>query len=926
MMLDEILRRLKVQKYAQPGRDNRCICPCHADRTGSLMVKLESDGRILMCCQAGCTTQAICEQIGIKVSDLNERPLVPGMKVHKAKPTKPAAKVQQPAAVPPQEKDEKPERPLPWPPTKVYDYTDEDGKLIFNVLRFTYPEGDKTFRQGIPDKSKKSGYSLTGVSKLRRPLYRLPEVVKAVREGRPVYVVEGEKDADTLAAMGLTATTNPGGASKPGQAIKWKEEHTQALAGAEVILLPDVDATGLSDRQRVGLELIAAGCRVRFIDLRKAGTQLPPKGDITDLVELVGAEQAKVILSGLVASTPLATVEDLETEEVRRQRVLDVYTSRTPGYCIKDGCIARWDEGGGRALCTFVAYPAFAINTDNGVTRRGEYVIHAWDAQGNRLQPDAVVPYADFSGQMRWIETAWPMRVNVASGSTVRDNLRQAMTYAGMALTKHVDKYLHTGWREINHKMCYLHQGGAIGADDVQVDLGPGSLVRYRLGPDLGQSWDDITDIDAMTESMRVASCMPAWVNVPATALVFLTPLREILERLGIPPRFLMYLYGKTGSGKSVTASLMLNYFARYDGSNFPASFAGSIGNLRQCAFTLKDSLLVVDDYFPATNTQQKHRMQQMAQELSRMFGDGASREILNADSTRRESTPPRSTCLITGEYLPDIGESGLQRFYCIHMEGGNVPKDANLTDVQLNASKGYLRKCMQGYIQWLIPQLHTLPDQLQERFVAYRAKAQRELKGCHDRTPGTVAHLMLGYDMYIRYQQHVLGVDDPDFTAGALQHAWDNIVRNCTAQIQDVGETNPARMFLDALREMVINGTATIKELGDLEHQGIPKGMVGYKDSRYYYFLPDVSFSVVCEQCRKKGQEFPGTRLAMMQRMREDGMCVADKDGKPTKGKSINGRTQRYLTVPLHVFDGEGKQQVEQLSMPVNVPDNPFA
>ena len=218
-MLDEILRRLKVQKYAQPGRDNRCICPCHADRTGSLMVKLESDGRILMCCQAGCTTQAICEQIGIKVSDLNERPLVPGMNVHKAKPTKPAAKVQQAAAVPQQEKDDKPERPLPWPPTKVYDYTDEDGKLIFNVLRFTYPEGDKTFRQGVPDKSKKSGFNLSGVSKLRRPLYRLPEVVKAVQEGRPVYVVEGEKDADTLAAMGLTATTNPGGASKPGQAM-----------------------------------------------------------------------------------------------------------------------------------------------------------------------------------------------------------------------------------------------------------------------------------------------------------------------------------------------------------------------------------------------------------------------------------------------------------------------------------------------------------------------------------------------------------------------------------------------------------------------------------------------------------------------------------------------------------------------------------
>ena len=50
-----------------------------------------------------------------------------------------------------------PERQLPWPPTKVYEYTDEGGELIFAVLRFTYPEGDKTFRQGVPDASKCSG-------------------------------------------------------------------------------------------------------------------------------------------------------------------------------------------------------------------------------------------------------------------------------------------------------------------------------------------------------------------------------------------------------------------------------------------------------------------------------------------------------------------------------------------------------------------------------------------------------------------------------------------------------------------------------------------------------------------------------------------------------------------------------------------------
>lgn len=926
MTIEEILRRLKVQKHAQAGRDNRCICPCHADRTGSLMVKLESDGRILMHCQAGCSVQDVCKAIGVELADLHEHPLVPGATVHNAKPAR-KPKPSKPAA-PPEPKEDKPERQLPWPPTKVYDYTDEDGQLIFNVLRFTYPEGDKTFRQGIPDPSKRTGYALGGVSKLRKPLYRLPEVIRAIKGGEPVYVVEGEKDADTLAAMGLCGTTNPGGASKPGQAIKWQQEHTDTLAGAEVIIVPDVDAVGLSDRRRVALQLIDAGCKVRWIDLRKAAN-MPPKGDITDLAEMVGTEQARTMLAALVAAAPLCLPEDLEDDDVRRQRVIDIVANHIPGYTIKDGCFAKWDkEGDGRALCTFVAYPAYAVTTDNGVTQRGEYIIHAWDSEGRRL-PDARVPYAEFGGQMRWLESAWPMRVNVATGNTVRDNIRYAMTEVGRGLTKHVSKYLHTGWREIGGKSCYLYQGGAIGADDVHVDLGPGNLTRYRLAPDAGVSWADISEVDAMLESLKITSCMPAWVHIPCTALCFLTPLREILERIGIGPRFLIYLYGRTGSGKSVTASLMLNYFARFDGSSFPASFAGSIGHIRQCAFALKDSLLVVDDYFPATNAQQKKRMEQMAQELSRMFGDGVSRDILNADSTRRESTPPRSTCLMTGENLPDIGESGLERYYCIHMEEGNVPKNDNLTDVQLKASKGYLRKTMRGYIEWLLPQLDALPDMLHEHYVGYRARAQRELKGGHARTPGNVAHLMLGYEMYLRYQMHVLSMgEDPETLRKLIDNAWVSIIRNVTAQRQDVSETNPAQMYLDTLQELVINGTATVKDLDDLDRiaSAPPKGMIGYKDSRYYYLLPDVSFTLVCEQCRRKGQEFPGGRLAMMQRLREDGQCCPDKDGKPTKGKSINGRTKRYLWIPVHIFDGNPSPAlVEQMTMAVGDPDNPW-
>ena len=40
--------------------------------------------------------------------------------------------------------------------------------------------------------------------------YRLPELLEAIALEHRVFIVEGEKDVETLAALGITATCNPG--------------------------------------------------------------------------------------------------------------------------------------------------------------------------------------------------------------------------------------------------------------------------------------------------------------------------------------------------------------------------------------------------------------------------------------------------------------------------------------------------------------------------------------------------------------------------------------------------------------------------------------------------------------------------------------------------------------------------------------------
>jgi 5S rRNA maturation endonuclease (ribonuclease M5) len=125
----------------------------------------------------------------------------------------------------------------------TYDYTDENGKLLFQVVRFT----PKDFRQRRPDGNSGWAWKLGDV---RRVLYRLPRVLDAVRDGLDIVIVEGEKDVEAVERADVVATCNPGGAGK------WRDDYVDALAGARrVLVVADRDDVGREHARQVAASL-----------------------------------------------------------------------------------------------------------------------------------------------------------------------------------------------------------------------------------------------------------------------------------------------------------------------------------------------------------------------------------------------------------------------------------------------------------------------------------------------------------------------------------------------------------------------------------------------------------------------------------------------------------------------------------------------
>jgi hypothetical protein len=107
----------------------------------------------------------------------------------------------------------------------VYDYVDENGKLLYQVVRWD----PKHFTQRRPPRLGddpswiKYGWVWKAVPERELVLYRLPRVIEGIRAGVEIWVPEGEKDVHALEAAGAVATCNPGGAGK------WRKQYNDLL-------------------------------------------------------------------------------------------------------------------------------------------------------------------------------------------------------------------------------------------------------------------------------------------------------------------------------------------------------------------------------------------------------------------------------------------------------------------------------------------------------------------------------------------------------------------------------------------------------------------------------------------------------------------------------------------------------------------------
>jgi 5S rRNA maturation endonuclease (ribonuclease M5) len=272
------------------GADLVACCPIHKENTPSFHI---TPAKNLFYC-FGCGFNGSVIDLVAKLDGITIKQAM-ALLAGESEPT--PLRTEQPKVILPGKEEKKPEGKEI---EAVYPYRDEHENLLYEVVRFK----PKDFRQRRPV-AQGWEWNMDGVS---RVLYHLPQILRA----NQVWIVEGEKDVESLTKLGFTATCSVGGAGK------WLSAYVDCLKGKEIVLCGDNDEPGRKHMAQV-LESLAGKVKsARVVTIPE------PYKDVSDFIASTDseddmaaelrrmAEEAPALKGGI--NLPVYSMEELEGE------------------------------------------------------------------------------------------------------------------------------------------------------------------------------------------------------------------------------------------------------------------------------------------------------------------------------------------------------------------------------------------------------------------------------------------------------------------------------------------------------------------------------------------------------------------------------------------------------------------------------------
>ena len=559
----------------------------------------------------------------------------------------------------------------------------------------------------------------------------------------------------------------------------------------------------------------------------------------------------------------------------------------SPPYVAEGNCLYLLSESKRgqtkKKLCNFAPFVVEEVCKHDGMEPTTWATLSGIHESGRELPP-VTIDATDISS-FDWALKHWGLDCILSVGKSVKEHVRVAIQQTAKDAEK-VTVYTITGWVEHGRHWHYLMPGD----DELTVEL-KGKLKPYYMD----RHYEDM--------DLTKAACLlteppaPDKIMLPLLGYTFLSVLIQFMKLAKCEPKFVLFLLGKTGCRKSTLAALVLSFFGEFSSTELPLSFRDTANHILSCTYNTKDALTCIDDFHPGSS-QEQNRMTTTAQTIMRAYGDRTGRGRLKADCTAMEAQPPQGNAIITGEYAPDIGESGTARYIALEMKEEDV--DLGLLSIyQREAATGAFNRCTYAFTEWIIEKYLSTPakeevfiKELNDRFVQYRTEFNDSHR-CHGRLAEAVAQLQIGLDFFTEFLlDH--GQLDPQRVDELKQRHRDVLYQQAAAQSKAITNDKPTHKFIRKLYALLDSEQAHLVDRKKISDLGCGV-CLGYEDDQYLYLHSDLAFKVVRKFCEDQGESFAGTQKSLLKALAEEKL-IEPGEHQNTRVLRLGERQKRVI------------------------------
>ena len=558
----------------------------------------------------------------------------------------------------------------------------------------------------------------------------------------------------------------------------------------------------------------------------------------------------------------------------------------------KNGRIYRYTKDGPRIISNFIINPKSEIIKTDGCDSESKLILEGILEGGVKL-PEVEISMEEFI-KMDWITQRWGIRPTISPGRNMKDYLKDCV----QQISKDIDIntiYSHTGWTVQDNKYIYLHSKGGIGSDNINTDI-PLELSGYSFPKEVR---DKKEAIDLSLETLNLAKHD---ITIPLLYMTYLAPLVGLIAEGNRTPNFVLWVYGLTGSRKTSVSLAFLNHYGNFSSNIPPASFKDTANAIELKAHTLKDSLLLIDDYHPNIDGSDARKLASTAERILRMYGDRVGRSRMRADTTLNKTYKPRGMAIVTGEDLPK-GASSTARYIGIEIKRDDIDLEI-LSKLQKEHKK--LAEAMAIYIDWISKNIERVQSFIDEKFDELKVKYKKETT--HGRINDAVIWLSVSFELLLTFLYEYMFICDDKFKKLRLsnEHVIKNILKNQEALYRN---QEVELMFIDALEEMINLGKLCLlpvnKQNDDNQIISNYSGkFIGYYDKEFLYLYDSAMYAEVETFLKGKGQSISVSVNTLLKMLRDKNYIKTEEGQlKPKKlvYDSITKNKERIRLVHLY-------------------------